>query len=68
VAIKKMQINKKNKEEYLAMEIGIMKTCQNPSIVRFIDSYRVDDIVWVRLTIQRSWFPAFLAPSLHCRI
>lgn len=47
VAIKKMQINRKNKEEYLAMEIGIMKTCQNPSIVRFIDSYRVDDVVWV---------------------
>jgi serine/threonine protein kinase len=49
VAIKKMQINRKNKEEYLAMEIGIMKTCQNPSIVRFIDSYRIDDVVWVRL-------------------
>lgn len=44
-----MQINRKNKEEYLAMEIGIMKTCQNPSIVRFIDSYRIDDVVWVRL-------------------
>jgi len=47
VAIKKMQINKKNREEYLAVEIGIMKTCQHENIVRFIDSYQVDDIVWV---------------------
>ncbi len=53
-----MQINRKNKEEYLAMEIGIMKTCQNPSIVRFIDSYRVDDVVWVQLQFHFAamWF------------
>jgi len=53
VAIKKMQINKKNREEYLAVEIGIMKTCQHENIVRFIDSYQVDDIVWVCSRLHR---------------
>ncbi len=47
VAIKKMEINRKNKEEYLVIEISIMKTCHHPNIVRYIDSYRVEDCIWV---------------------
>jgi serine/threonine protein kinase len=47
VAIKKMEICKKNREEHLATEICIMKTSDHPNIVRFIDSYRVEDIIWV---------------------
>jgi len=47
VAIKKMPINKKNKIEHLITEICIMKTSVHPNIVRYIDSYRVDQVIWV---------------------
>eukprot|EP01090_Pellita_catalonica_P022167 TRINITY_DN850_c0_g1_i1.p1 TRINITY_DN850_c0_g1~~TRINITY_DN850_c0_g1_i1.p1 ORF type:complete len:415 (-),score=49.50 TRINITY_DN850_c0_g1_i1:33-1277(-) len=47
VAIKKMKMNKKNKEIHLTTEICIMKTCRHPNIVHFIDSYLVEDTVWV---------------------
>eukprot|EP00005_Dracoamoeba_jomungandri_P004624 CAMPEP_0174258780 /NCGR_PEP_ID=MMETSP0439-20130205/7719_1 /TAXON_ID=0 /ORGANISM="Stereomyxa ramosa, Strain Chinc5" /LENGTH=647 /DNA_ID=CAMNT_0015342415 /DNA_START=26 /DNA_END=1969 /DNA_ORIENTATION=+ len=47
VAIKKMQLNRRNKVEHLCTEIGIMKTCEHPNIVRYVDSYRVEDTIWV---------------------
>eukprot|EP01087_Luapelamoeba_hula_P008615 TRINITY_DN2167_c0_g1_i1.p1 TRINITY_DN2167_c0_g1~~TRINITY_DN2167_c0_g1_i1.p1 ORF type:complete len:657 (+),score=73.72 TRINITY_DN2167_c0_g1_i1:316-2286(+) len=47
VAIKKMQICKKNKIHHLATEIYIMKSSVHPNIVKYVDAFQVEDFVWV---------------------
>lgn len=46
VAIKKMEINNEN-IKLLATEISIMKTSKHPNVVEYIESYIVDEKMWV---------------------
>jgi len=46
VAIKKMKLNANNIKD-ITTEINIMKTSSHPNIVNYIDSYRVDEKLWV---------------------
>lgn len=46
VAIKKMKLNTSNIKD-ITTEISIMKTSTHPNIVSYIDSYTVDDKLWV---------------------
>lgn len=42
-----MPLNQQNMK-LLITEIGIMKTSVHPNIVKYIDSYLVNDIIWVK--------------------
>jgi hypothetical protein len=53
VAIKKMPLNQQNMK-LLITEIGIMKTSVHPNIVKYIDSYLVNDIIWVVMEFMGS--------------
>jgi len=46
VAVKKMKLNQSNIKD-ITTEIAIMKTSKHPNIVNYIDSYIVDDKLWV---------------------
>jgi serine/threonine protein kinase len=48
VVIKKLPLNKQNME-LLTTEIGIMKTSVHPNIVKYIDSFLVQESIWVSL-------------------
>lgn len=48
VAIKKMALNAQN-IKLLTAEIHIMKESQHPNIVRYYDSFRVEDKLWVAM-------------------
>jgi serine/threonine protein kinase len=49
IAIKKMPLNAQN-IKLLTSEIHIMKESTHPNVVRYLDSYRVEDKLWVRST------------------
>jgi len=46
VAVKKMEINNEN-IKLLATEISIMKSSKHPNVVEYIESYIVDERMWV---------------------
>eukprot|EP01089_Gocevia_fonbrunei_P002628 TRINITY_DN1254_c0_g1_i4.p1 TRINITY_DN1254_c0_g1~~TRINITY_DN1254_c0_g1_i4.p1 ORF type:complete len:528 (+),score=87.56 TRINITY_DN1254_c0_g1_i4:79-1584(+) len=46
IAIKKMTLDDENTKLIIG-EIHIMKTCKHPNVVDYIDSYMVDDELWV---------------------
>jgi len=46
VSVKKLRLNGHNVKE-ITTEIAIMKTCKHPNIVNYIDSYIVEDNLWV---------------------
>lgn len=48
VAIKKMEINNEN-VKLLATEISIMKSSKHPNVVDYIESYIVDEKMWVMM-------------------
>jgi len=48
VAIKKMEINNEN-VKLLATEISIMKSSKHPNVVEYIESYIVDEKMWVMM-------------------
>ncbi|PRP81253.1 hypothetical protein PROFUN_02087 [Planoprotostelium fungivorum] len=48
LAIKKMPINQQN-VKLLTTEIGIMKSSIHPNIVRYFESYMVNDTIWVAM-------------------
>jgi len=48
VAIKKMPLNQQNMKLVIT-EIGIMKSCKHPNIVEYIDSYLLNDSLWVAM-------------------
>ncbi|XP_052217075.1 serine/threonine-protein kinase PAK 1-like isoform X1 [Dreissena polymorpha] len=47
VAIKAMKLSQQPKKELIINEILVMREHQNPNIVNFLDSYLVDDELWV---------------------
>jgi len=48
IAIKKMPLNAQN-IKLLTSEIHIMKESTHPNVVRYLDSYRVEDKLWVAM-------------------
>jgi len=48
VAIKKMKLTNKNRENLL-MEVYVQKTSKHANIVEFIDAHKADDKIWVAL-------------------
>ena len=48
VAIKIIKLNAQNLK-LITTEIGIMKDCQHESVIQYIDSYLVDDKLWVAM-------------------
>ena len=48
VAIKKMQLNDESLP-LIVTEIDIMKSSNHPNVVKYIDSYAVDDQLWVAM-------------------
>jgi len=53
VAIKKMPLNSQNMK-LLVTEIGIMKTSNHPNIVKYFDSYLVNEQIWVVMEFMGS--------------
>ncbi|XP_015481743.1 serine/threonine-protein kinase PAK 3 isoform X2 [Parus major] len=47
VALKKMPLRKRNRKELVVNEIQIMKENRHPNIVNYIDSYLVDEDLWL---------------------
>ncbi|NXI03251.1 PAK3 kinase, partial [Pachycephala philippinensis] len=47
VALKKMPLHKRNRKELVVSEIQIMKENRHPNIVNYIDSYLVDEDLWL---------------------
>ncbi|NWX61873.1 STE20 kinase, partial [Promerops cafer] len=47
VALKKMPLHKRSRKELVVNEIRIMKENRHPNIVNYIDSYLVDEDLWL---------------------
>ncbi|XP_057226150.1 serine/threonine-protein kinase PAK 3-like [Malurus melanocephalus] len=47
VALKKMPLRKRSRKELIVNEIQIMKENRHPNIVNYIDSYLVDEDLWL---------------------
>ncbi|NXL70450.1 PAK1 kinase, partial [Leptocoma aspasia] len=47
VALKKMPLRKRSRKELIVNEIRIMKDNSHPNIVNYIDSYLVDEDLWL---------------------
>ncbi|NWW59193.1 STE20 kinase, partial [Ifrita kowaldi] len=47
VALKKMPLHKRSRKELVVSEIQIMKANRHPNIVNYIDSYLVDEDLWL---------------------
>ena len=48
VAIKEMKLsNRHNKPRTLVTEILVMKACEHPNLIGFIDAFLLPDAVWV---------------------
>lgn len=47
VAIKEMNLARQPRKDMIINEIRIMKECQHPSIVNYIDSFLVKEYLWV---------------------
>ncbi|NXY63030.1 STE20 kinase, partial [Callaeas wilsoni] len=47
VALKKMPLRKRSRKELVVNEIRIMKENRHPNIVNYIDSYLVDEDLWL---------------------
>ncbi|NXA97591.1 STE20 kinase, partial [Melanocharis versteri] len=47
VALKKMPLRKRSRKELVVNEIQIMKENRHPNIVNYIDSYLVDEDLWL---------------------
>ncbi|NXO18333.1 PAK1 kinase, partial [Oriolus oriolus] len=47
VALKKMPLHKRSRKELIVSEIQIMKENRHPNIVNYIDSYLVDEDLWL---------------------
>ncbi|NXQ30322.1 PAK1 kinase, partial [Alaudala cheleensis] len=49
VALKKMPLCKRSRKELVVNEIRIMKENRHPNIVNYIDSYLVDEDLWLAM-------------------
>ncbi|NWX25850.1 PAK1 kinase, partial [Notiomystis cincta] len=47
VALKKMPLRKRSRKELVVNEIQILKDNRHPNIVNYIDSYLVDEDLWL---------------------
>ncbi|NXO63813.1 PAK1 kinase, partial [Phainopepla nitens] len=47
VALKRMPLRKRNRKELVVNEIQVMKENRHPNIVNYIDSYLVDEDLWL---------------------
>ncbi|NWZ13613.1 PAK1 kinase, partial [Agelaius phoeniceus] len=47
VALKKMPLRRRSKKELVVNEIQIMKENRHPNIVNYIDSYLVNEDLWL---------------------
>ncbi|NXN82149.1 PAK1 kinase, partial [Bombycilla garrulus] len=47
VALKRMPLRKRNRKELVVSEIQVMKENRHPNIVNYIDSYLVDEDLWL---------------------
>ncbi|NWY29434.1 PAK1 kinase, partial [Pheucticus melanocephalus] len=47
VALKKMPLRRRSRKELLVNEIQIMKENRHPNIVNYIDSYLVNEDLWL---------------------
>ncbi|NXV70008.1 PAK1 kinase, partial [Molothrus ater] len=47
VALKKMPLRRRSKKELIVNEIQIMKENRHPNIVNYIDSYLVNEDLWL---------------------
>ncbi|NWZ40112.1 PAK3 kinase, partial [Brachypodius atriceps] len=47
VALKKMPLRKRSRKELVVNEIRVMKENRHPNIVNYIDSYLVDEDLWL---------------------
>ncbi|NWV27510.1 STE20 kinase, partial [Origma solitaria] len=47
VALKKMPLHKRSRKELVVNEIQVMKEHRHPNIVNYIDSYLVDEDLWL---------------------
>ena len=50
VAIKQMNLAQQPKKELIINEIIVMRDNQNANVVNYLDSYLVNEELWVRLT------------------
>jgi serine/threonine protein kinase len=62
IAIKKMPLNAQN-IKLLTSEIHIMKESTHPNVVRYLDSYRVEDKLWVCARCPFTTRASGLSPS-----
>ncbi len=65
VAIKKMSLTAQN-IRLLTTEIAIMKDCKHTNIVGYLDSYRVEDKLWVAMEFMVSLLPTSLKATGGC--
>ena len=47
VAVKEMNLPRQPRKDMIVNEILVMKECQHPNIVNYIDSFLVKDNLWV---------------------
>ncbi|NXR85415.1 PAK3 kinase, partial [Hypocryptadius cinnamomeus] len=47
VALKKMPLRKRSRKELIVNEIQVMKENRHPNIVNYIDSYLVNEDLWL---------------------
>ncbi|NXQ51523.1 PAK1 kinase, partial [Anthoscopus minutus] len=47
VALKKMPLHKRSRKDLIVNEIRVMKENRHPNIVNYIDSYLVDEDLWL---------------------
>lgn len=52
VAIKQMNLSQQPKKELIINEILVMRENKHPNVVNYLDSYLVDDELWVKFTFR----------------
>jgi len=56
VAIKQMNLAQQPKKELIINEIIVMRDNQNANVVNYLDSYLVNEDLWVRATARHRYF------------